>query len=91
MDDQPLEHLGRQPREAQEAADVTVGQALIGGQIGERGDVAAFQPLPPAPCAADGAQKVGILPAVHGGLDMLRRQDPGAATPTAEFERDVDA
>ena len=71
MDNQPLEHLGRQPREAQEAADVTVGQALIGGEIGKRGDVAAFQPLPPAPCPADGAQQVGILPAAHGGLDIL--------------------
>ena len=46
MDDQPLEHLGRQPGETQEAADIAVGQALVGGEIGKRGDVAAFQPTP---------------------------------------------
>jgi len=61
VDDQPFQHLGCEPGEAQEAADVAVGQALVGGEIGERGDVTAFQPLPPAPCPADGAQQVRIL------------------------------
>lgn len=28
---------------------------------------------------------MGILPAAHRGLDLLGRQDQGAATPTAEF------
>lgn len=49
MDDQPLEDVRREPRKPQEAADIAVGQALVGGEVGERGDVAAFQPLPPAP------------------------------------------
>lgn len=61
VDDQPLEDVRREPGEAQEAADIAIRQALVGGQIGERGDFAAFQPLPPAPCAADGAQQVRIL------------------------------
>ena len=52
MDDQPLKDSGREPGEAQEAADVAVGEALIGGEIGERGDVAARQPLPPAAAVA---------------------------------------
>ena len=55
LHDQPLEDFRRQPRKPQEAADVAVGEALVGGEIGKRGDVAAFQPLPPAPCPADGA------------------------------------
>ena len=42
MDDQPLENLQREPRKPQEAADVAVGEALVGGQIAERGDVAAL-------------------------------------------------
>lgn len=68
MDDQALEHLGRQPGEAHKAADVAVGQALVGGEIGERGDVAALQPLPPAPCPANGAQQVRILPVRRQGF-----------------------
>jgi hypothetical protein len=43
VDDQPLENLGSQSGEAQEAADVAVGEALVGGQIAERGDVAAWK------------------------------------------------
>jgi hypothetical protein len=91
VDHQPLEHLGHKPGEAQEAADVAGGEALVGGEIAECDHIAPFQPLPSAPGTADGAQQLGNLPASHVGLDMLRRQDPGAAAPAAEFELDVDA
>lgn len=36
VDDEAFQHHGRQPGEACEAAAVAVGEAFVGGEIGER-------------------------------------------------------
>lgn len=61
MDDEAPDHFGRKPGEAFEVAEVAVGQALVGGEIRECGDLAGLQNLPLAPCPADGAQEAETL------------------------------
>ncbi len=79
MDDEALHNLRRQQGKAREAAEVAVGEALVGGEIGERGDFAPLQHLPPARCPVDGAQEAGILTGGRCGLDLLGWQNARAA------------
>ncbi len=44
-----FQHQWRQPCQPDDAADVAVGGAFLGSQIGERGDFAAFDQLSPTP------------------------------------------
>ena len=64
---------------------------MLSGEIGDGGNLAALHPQPPCPGPADGAQQMRVVSAVHGGLDMLRRQNEGATVAFVGFERDVDA
>ena len=64
---------------------------MLSGEIGDGGDPAALHPPPPCPGPVDGAQQMRVVSAVHGGLDMLRRQNEGATAAFVESERNVDA
>lgn len=58
---QALQHLRRQIGQPQLPADMALGQTGGLGQFLYRGKFACLHPPPPAPCPADGAQKMGIL------------------------------
>lgn len=49
--DQPLEHLRHKLRQAQQATDLAVGEARLGGEIGYGDDFDALDPLSPSQSA----------------------------------------
>jgi hypothetical protein len=85
LQDKSFQHQRRQPCQPDDAADVAVGNTFLGGRIGERGDFAAFDQLPPTPCESDGAQDVWILLSLHFNLDIFGRQEARAAAALADL------
>ena len=89
--DQSLQDQWREPCQPNYATYIAVGDAFLSGEIGDGGDVAALQPAPPVLRTTDGAEEVGNLAAFHCHLDLLGKQDAGAAAAIAQGERYVDA